>query len=125
MDSGGDFYNDNEYVRFLNDYIVKLCEKSDCVCKCLEYEMFWKGKDRVVGMFFKFRIIEKYYDLILSYIDYCDILKVMIDYFIVLEKDKERWYVYEWIVYICLKGKFVLGFLDKEFVKKIGFEIDE
>lgn len=125
LDSGGDFHNDNEYVRFLNDHIVKPCEKSDCACKRLEYEMLRKGKDRVVGTPLKLRIIEKYHDLIPSYIDHCDILKVMIDHFIALEKDKERRYVYEWIVYICLNGKFAPGSLDKEFVKKIGFEIDE
>lgn len=69
--------------------------------------MFCKGKDKVVGMFLKIIVIEKYYDFVFDYLDNCDILKVMRKYFIFVENDKNRRYVYEWIIYICLKGKFI------------------
>lgn len=87
--------------------------------------MFWKGDDKVFGMFLKIRIIEKYYDLILDYLYYWDVLKVMVDYFIFMVKDGKRRKVYEWIVYVCLKGIFILGLFDVNLVEEIGFIIDE
>lgn len=125
LDSGGDVHKDDEYIRFLNDQVIKPCKKSDCACKRLEYDMLRKGTDKAVGIPLKLRILEQYHDLIPSYLHYLDILKVMKEHFTALEKDKNRRCVYEWIVYICLKGKFTPGSLDTELVKKIGFSIDE
>lgn len=49
----------------------------------------------------------------------------MIDHFTAKEKDGKRRQLYEWIVYICLKGKFTPGSFDTDLVEKIGFVIDE
>lgn len=58
LDSGVDIGKNYEFLRYFNDLIKKFCKKSDCVCKNLKYEMFWKGKDRVVGMFFKIVLLK-------------------------------------------------------------------
>lgn len=106
LDSGFDILKDPEYSRYLNDQIKKACGKSDCACQNLKYEMLQKAKDRFVGMPLKLSLIKMYHDLIPSYLHHLDMLKVMIDHFIDIKKDEERKFVYGWIVYICLKGKF-------------------
>lgn len=52
-------------------------------------------------------------------------LRVMRDHFAALENDREKRYVYEWIMYICLKGKFSRSDLyDTDLVKKMSYEIE-
>lgn len=125
LDSGADIGKNHEFLRYFNDLIKRPCKKSDCACKNLKYEMLRKGKDRVVGMPLKISVIEKYHSLIPNYLQECDILKAMIDHFTALEKDEKRRQLYEWIVYICLKGKFTPGSFDTNLVERIGFVIDE
>lgn len=125
LDSGGDAHKDDEYINFFNDRITNPCKKSECACKRLEYEMLCKGDDKVLGMPLKLRIIEKYHELIPSYLHHLDMSKVIIDHFNALKKNKERRRVFEWIVYLCLKGKYKPGSFDKKLVKNLSFEIDE
>lgn len=40
-------------------------------------------------------------------------LKVLIDHFTAIEKNREKRYLYEWIVYMYLKGKFTQESFDK------------
>lgn len=88
--------------------------------------MLRKGKDKVIGMPLKIRVIEKYHDVIPNYVDNWDILKVMRDHFDSIENDKERRHVYEWIIYICLKGKFTRSEpFDTNLVKEMGFNIND
>lgn len=126
LDSGGDVHKDKEYVRYINNHIKNVCKTSDCDCKHLECEMFRRGKDKVVGIPLKISVIEKYHELIPNYIQNLDILKVMKDHFTALEKDREKKYVYEWIVYICLKGKFSRSYpFDTNVVHGMRFEIEK
>lgn len=125
LDSGGDVHKDYEYSKFLKDQIKKPCEKSECACKHLEYKMLREGDDKVLGMPLKIRIIEKYHDLIPDYLHHWDVLKVMVDHFTSMAKDGKRRKVYEWIIYVCLKGTFTPGSFDANLVEEIGFIIDE
>lgn len=125
LDSGGDVQKDYEYSKFLKDQIKKPCEKSECACKHLEYKMLRKGDDKVLGIPLKIRIIEKYHDLIPDYLHHWDVLKVMVNHFTSIAKDGKRRKVYEWIVYVCLKGTFTPGSFDANLVEEIGFIIDE
>lgn len=125
LDGGVDIRKELEYLRYLNDQIKKPCQRTDCACKRLKYAMLREGKDRVIGMPLKIRIIEKYHELIPTYLHHWDMLKVLIDHFTVIEKNRENRYLYEWIVYICLKGKFTRESFDKNLVKEIDFTIDK
>lgn len=82
--------------------------------------MLCKGKDKVVGMPLKINVIQKIPRS--DYLDNCDILKAMKEHFISIEKEN----VYEWIIYICLKGKFTRSEpLDASLVKEIGLKITD
>lgn len=126
LDSGGDVGKDKEYSRYLKKKIKKQCKQRDCACKSLNYEMLQKGKDTVVGMPLKISVIKEYHELIPQYLDNWDILRVMRDHFTVLENDREKRYAYEWIMYICLKGKFLRSDkFDRKLVKEMNFEIKQ
>lgn len=106
--------------------IKTLCTKSECTCKRLTSDMLLKGKDKVVGMPLKIRVMEKYHDLIPNYLHNLDILKVMSDHFTSIEKEEGRRHVYEWIMYICLKGNFSRSDpFDTYLVKEMSFEIQQ
>lgn len=95
-------------------------------CKSLNYEMLREGKDTVVGMPLKISVIKEYHELIPQYLNNWDILRVMRDHFTALENDREKKYAYEWIMYICLKGKFLRSDeFDTKLVREMGFEIKQ
>lgn len=126
LDSGADVCKDKEYSNHLNEKIKKQCKQRDCVCKNLKYEMLRQGEDKVVGMPLKISVIKTYHELIPQYLDNWDILRVMIDHFTAIENDRERRYVYEWIMYICLKGKFSRSDpYDTNLVKEMSFKIEQ
>lgn len=126
LDSGGDVGKDKEYSRYFKKKIKKPCKQRDCACKCLNYEMLREGEDTVVGMPLKINVIKEYHELIPQYLDNWNILRVMIDHFTALENDREKKYAYEWIMYICLKGKFLRSDeFDTNLVVKMGFEIQQ
>lgn len=54
-----------------------------------------------------------------------NMLKAMRDHLTNLEKDENSRKVYEWIVYICFKGKLTSGSFDADLVEEMGFTIDE
>lgn len=114
------------YGNFFEKKIKTSCKKSKCACKILTSEMLLKGKDKVVGMPLKIRVMEKYHDIIPNYLDNCDLLKVMSDHFTSIEKEEGRRHVYEWIMYICMKGEFSRsGLWDTDLVKVMSFEIQQ
>lgn len=121
-----DVQKDDEYLKYLNEKIQRPCKQDSCACQHLTYEKLRKGKDKVVGVPLKINAIEKYHDLIPNYLDNWDILKVMKDHFISIEKDRNRRHVYEWITYICLKGKFTRSeSFDASLVKELDFKITD
>lgn len=95
-----------EHLKAFLKNIQGQCEENGCACKRLKYEMFRKGKDKVVGIPLKLNVIQRYHELIPYYLDNWDILKVMQDHFTFIARDGERKHVYEWVMYICFKGKF-------------------
>lgn len=116
----------NEYKIYFEENIQKQCKENDCACKRLTYEMLRKGKDKDVGMPLKINTIQRYHELIPNYLHNWDILKVMRDHFGDMEIDGGRKYVYEWIMYICLKGKFSrFDEFDSHLVEQMGFEIEQ
>lgn len=126
LDSGADVCKDKEYSNHFNEKIKKQCKRRDCVCKNLKYDMLRQGEDKVVGMPLKISVIKTYHELIPQYLDNWDILRVMIDHFTAIENDRERRYVYEWIMYICLKGKFSrTDPYDTNLVKEMSFKIEQ
>lgn len=52
-----DVSKDVEYENYFEENIKKVCEKNECVCKGLIYEMFKEEKDMFVGLFIKFNVI--------------------------------------------------------------------
>lgn len=126
LDSGGDVGKDKEYSRYFEKNVKKPCKQKDCACKSLNYETLREGEDTVVGMPLKISVIKEYHELIPQYLDNWDILRVMIDHFTALENDREKRYAYEWILYICLKGKFRRSDeFDTDLVKEMKFEIEQ
>lgn len=126
LDSGGDVGKDKEYSRYFKKKIKKPCKQRDCACKGLNYEMLREGEDTVVGLPLKISVIKEYHELIPQYLDNLDILRVMRDHFTALENDREKKYAYEWIMYICLKGKFLRSDeFDTKLVREMGFEIEQ
>lgn len=126
LDSGADVFKDKEYSKHFNEKIKKQCKQKDCACKSLNYEMLRQGKDKVVGMPLKISVIKRYHELIPQYLENCDILRVMIGHFTALEKDIKKRHVREWIMYICLKGKFSRSDeFDTKLVKEMNFEIEQ
>lgn len=121
-----DVYKDEEYMKYLNEKIQRPCRQDSCACRYLKYEMLRKGNDKVVGIPLKINMIEKYHNLVPDYLDNCGILKAMRKHFISIEKDRNKRHVYEWITYICLKGKFTRSEpLDTSLIQEIGFEITD
>lgn len=121
-----DVRKDAIYKNYFEENIQKQCKENDCACKRLTYEMLRKGKDKVVGMPLKINAIQRYHELIPNYLHNWDILKVMRDHFSDMEKDGGRRYVYEWIMYICLKGKFSRSDeIDTDLVKEMNFVIEK
>lgn len=126
LDSGGDVGKDKEYSRYFKKKIKKPCKQRDCACKRLKYEMLREGEDTVVGMPLKISVIKEYHELIPQYLDNWDILRVMRDHFTALENDREKRSAYEWIMYVCLKGKFCRSDpYDTNLVKEMSFEIEQ
>lgn len=110
---------------FLNN-IQEQCEDNGYTCKILKDELFRKGKDKVVGIPLKLNVIERYHELIPNYLDNWDILKVMQDHFTLIARDEERKHVYEWVMYICFKGKFSRPIpFDTNLVEEMLFEIKQ
>jgi hypothetical protein len=52
-------------------------------------------------------VLAKYHDLIQDYVTNRDLLKAMTDHFTVLETQSGKKHAYGWIMYICLKGKYL------------------
>lgn len=118
--------NDAEYKIFFKESIQNHCIENDCPCKRFTYEMLRKGKDKDVGMPLKINVIRKHHELIPYYLNNWDILKVMGCHFSDMCKDSGKMYVYEWIKYICLKGKFRRSDeFDTKLVKEMNFEIEQ
>uniref|UniRef100_K1PX79 Uncharacterized protein n=1 Tax=Magallana gigas TaxID=29159 RepID=K1PX79_MAGGI len=121
-----DVRKDAKYKNYFEENIQKQCKENDCECKSLTYEMLRKGKDKVVGMPLKINAIQRYHELIPNYLRNWNILKVMRDHFSDIEKDRERRNVYEWIMYICLKGYFCRSDpFDTELVEEMNFGINQ
>lgn len=115
-----------EHLRAFLKNIQDQCEENGCVCKNLKYEMFRKGKDKVVGIPLKLNVIQRYHELIPTYLSKLDILKVMQDHFTLIAGDVERKHVYEWVMYICFKGKFSrTDQFDTNLVEEMMFEIKQ
>lgn len=65
-----------------------------------------------------------YFQIIPTYLDNLDILKAMSDHFFTIKTNKERKYVYEWIMFICLQEIFCRSDpYETNLVKKMSFEI--
>ena len=116
--------------KLLDDYLncfkrlKDSCIITQCQCHNLTEEMLRKGKDKLIGMPLKVEIISKYHEhcLLQSYCDDWDILTAMTAHFKALEENERP--IYEWIMYICLKGHFSRsGSFDKDLVKKVQFKI--
>lgn len=117
--------NDAKYKIFFKESTQKQCIENDCPCKRLTYDMLRKGKDKVVGMPLKINVIRRHHELIPYYLHNWDILKVMRDHFSDMCKNSGRSYVYEWIMYICLKGKFSrFDKFDADLVNNFSFKIE-
>lgn len=113
-----------EHLKAFLKNIQEQCEENGCACNRLNYEMFRKGKDEAVGIPLKLNVIQRYHKLIPNYLDNWDILKMMQDHFTLIARDGERKHVYEWVMYICFKGKFSrLDPFDTNLVEEMMFEI--
>jgi hypothetical protein len=100
-----DVHKDNEHSKIFDENIKQACENCKCKCKGLKFSMLRKGHDKSIGIPLKINVLAKYHDLISNYIaNDGDLLKVMTDHFTALETQPEKKHVYEWIMYICLKG---------------------
>ena len=108
-------------------YFKKLqenCRKSECQCQKLTQDMLLHGGDELIGMPLKVEVISKYHDpeLLDSYLKNWDIKEAMLAHFEALERNEKP--IYEWIMYICLKGHFSRSeAFDREMVNKIQFDI--
>ena len=116
--------------KLLDDYLkcfTRLkdsCINTQCQCHNLTEEMLRKGKDESIGMPLKVEIILKYHEhfLLQSYCDDSDILTAMTAHFKALKENERP--IYEWIMYICLKGHFSRSeSFDKDLVNKVQFQI--
>ena len=111
---------------FLNNFDEqkKKCGIPKCFCKDITPEMLLGGDDELIGVPLKVEILAKHHDpnVLFSYKKHNDILRSMKEHFTDLEKiDKP---LYEWIMYICLKGDFTTKSFDKKMVEKVGFKIE-
>ncbi|XP_078336204.1 uncharacterized protein LOC111133377 isoform X3 [Crassostrea virginica] len=101
------------------------CEVDQCPCSGLNSDMLKSDEyENLIGMPLKVEIISKYHDpqIIRSFIEKRDILSAMTDHLTALAQNDRP--IYEWLMYICLKGYFSRHqSFDKELVKKIIFEI--
>ncbi|XP_065934335.1 uncharacterized protein [Magallana gigas] len=121
-----DASKDVEYKIYFEENIKKVCEKNECACKGLTYEMLQEEKDILVGLPIKLNVIQRYHELIPYYLEKIDILKAMVEHFTSIEKETGVRHVYEWIMYICLKGKFSRSDqFDTHLVDKMGFKIEQ
>lgn len=120
-----DALKDVEYENYFEENIKKTCDKNECACKELTYQMLQEEKDTFVGLPIKLNVIQRYHELVPYYLDKKDILKAMIDHFASIEKETGMRHVYEWIMYICLKGKFRSDQFDKKLVEKMSFKIEQ
>ena len=117
-------YKDVEYLKFFEEKIIKPCEDGECECKHLTYDMLQDGKDRRVGMPLKLNVIARYHDLVPNYRKDRDILKALSGHITDLGENNDMKFVYEWIIYICLKGKFSrLDLFDENMVIDVGLRI--
>ena len=114
--------SDEYLLRF--DKLTKYCRIEACRCKELKHDMLKGGGDELIGMPIKVEIISEhhYTDVIDSYIKDNDILIAMKVHFTTLEKKENP--IYEWLMYICLKGHFSrTESFDKDLVNKMKFGI--
>ena len=106
------------------DQQKEYCKIPGCHCNELTRNMLEGGGDKLIGLSIKVKVISKhhYSDLIENYIQNNDILKAMKYHFSTLEKNESS--IYEWLMYICLKGHFSrTESFDKELVSKMKFGI--
>ena len=115
---------DVEYLNFFEENIKNPCEDGECECKHLTYDMLQDGKDKNVGIPLILNVIARYHDLVPNYRKDRDILKALSDHFTALGENNDMKFVYEWIIYICLKGKFSrLDLFDEKTVIDVGLQI--
>ncbi|XP_078336212.1 uncharacterized protein LOC144626345 [Crassostrea virginica] len=106
------------------DEQTQYCIIPGCRCQELTHDMLKGGGDEMIGLLLKVKVISKhhYSDVIDSYIKDNDILKAMKVHFTALEKNENP--IYEWLMYICLKGHFSrTESFDKDLVNKMKFGI--
>nr|XP_022338347.1 uncharacterized protein LOC111133907 isoform X2 [Crassostrea virginica] len=119
-----DFENtSDEYLQEF-DELKECCEVCGCRCKELTPAMLKGGVDKLLEMPLKVEVISKhhYSDVIDSYIKDTDILKAIKVHFTTLKKNENP--IYEWLMYICLKGYFSRNeSFDKDLVSKMKFGI--
>ena len=112
----------NKYLRDF-DKLKNDCNISGCHCKDLTHDMLESGGDELIGMPLKVKVISKhhYSDVIDSYIQENNILKAM--KVTALHENKKP--IYEWLMYICLKGHFSrTESFDKDLVSEMKFGIE-
>ena len=114
----------DEYLQDF-DELKECCEMLGCRCKEITPDMLKGGGDELIEMPLKVEVLSKhhYFDIIDSYIKDNDILKAMKVHFTALEKKENP--IYEWLMYICLKGHFSrTESFDKDLVSKMKFGIE-
>ena len=117
-------YKDDEYLKFFEEKIIKPCGGGECECKHLTYDMLQDGKDKHVGMPLKLNVIARYHEMVPNYRKDRDILKALSGHITDLGENNDMKFVYEWIIYICLKGKFSrLDLFDEKTVIDVGLQI--
>ncbi|XP_078336214.1 uncharacterized protein LOC144626346 isoform X2 [Crassostrea virginica] len=113
----------DEYLYYFDEQ-KQYCRIPGCRCNEITHAMLKGGGDELIGMPLKVEVISKHHfsDVIDSYIKDNDILKAMKVHFTALEKNENP--IYEWLMYICLKGHFSrTDSFDKDLVSKMNFGI--
>ena len=115
---------DKEYEDYL-DTLKRNCEVNQCPCGDINSAMLKSNENEdFIGMPLKVEILSKNHDptFIRNFIENRDILKTVTDYLTDLAQNDPP--VYQWLMYICLKGYFSRQkSFDKDLIKKIDFEI--
>lgn len=112
-----------DYLNYFKE-LKDNCNVTECQCYNLTNKMLCEGDDALIGMPLKVEVISKYHDhgLLNGYVKSWGIKTAMLEHFKALEMKEKP--IYEWIMYICLKGHFSRSeSFDKNKIKRVNFEI--
>ncbi|XP_062583494.1 uncharacterized protein LOC134245235 [Saccostrea cucullata] len=115
---------DKEHIKYFMKKIKKPCKKSECYCHDLKFDNFRDDRDKRIGIPLKMNVLARYHDIINDYVVKRSLLKAMTNHITTLRRDEKTVVIYQWIMYICLKGQYKRSEeLDEELIKTMEFEI--